>query len=60
MGHLSTFLWINIHKKLNTLSGLEFSSFTLFNQKMAFENFWRDKKCKTSCGIQTHELQICS
>lgn len=46
--HLHNKQWFELDLNWNTFTDLVF--FTLFNQKMAFENFMRGKKCKTLSG----------
>lgn len=34
MGHLSILMWIKVYYMQNTLTGSEFSNFTIFNKKL--------------------------
>lgn len=44
MGHLSILMWTKEKKYQYTLTDLEFSNFTIFNQEISFQFFFRKLK----------------
>lgn len=57
MGYLSL-LKIHYTSNQNIFISLEFSYFTIFDQKLCFKIFWKGKNFKISTGIRIDDLQI--
>lgn len=46
-----------IINRLHTFTGLEFKSYTIFDQTTRFKIFWKGKKFESPSEIPSHDLQ---
>ena len=52
MGHLLILMGIKVHYNQNTLIGVEFTNFTIFDRKICFKNLLKvNKNYKTSLDV---------
>lgn len=58
MRHLSILMWKKEHYNQNTFNFLEISKFTIFNQKIYFNSFWKNDFFKKPSGFRFYELKI--
>lgn len=56
MGHLLISMWLNVHYNKHTFILLECSNFSIFDQKIGFNLFWKGKNYESLSGISNSLL----
>lgn len=51
-------MWIKVNYYQNIFTGLEFSYFAIFDQKVYFKNVWNGKNYKSASRFRSQDLKI--